>query len=423
MLDNARDKSWIVAAIFLVAVVLFGIRWSSGILSKGPVFDEKYITVPILNIINDGWSVETAIDFEETKGPAMIWPYAYVGKIFGGTLNDLRLVSVWSSILALLVLSWIALRSDVSKYGFLLVAIGWLLLPYNIVFSEIVMGEVSFLLLSLLAVMAFLWGVEKQGTALQRIAGPMLYCLAVMAALHSRIHVVALTGAVCFTAFAILGIRSWPWWVASILAGLLRIPLWIRWDGLVSPEYQSLHGLGFRLESLSYLAAAMLPFVGVFVIEGWRVAKSKWFMVCSFLLGVSVVFVAMPDLFVPESIDFAHHNERFQGIVASVLLRCSSDAVVHQYLLALFAGLGLAGLAGLWHCRGKAMHAASITFWALLFGWMLYALTRGFVFDRFLLTWAFLLPIVYVRALPKFLLALQYVLLACIAVYLTANWL
>ena len=423
MQNKESNSSWIIASIFLVAIVLFGVRWSSGILENGPVFDEQYITVPMHNLINEGWSVERAIDFEETKGPALIWPYAFFGKMLGGTLNDLRVISVWCSILALFVLSWIAVKSGVQKYGVLLVAIGWLLLPYNLVFSEIVMGEVSFLLLSLIAVFAFVYGIEESASKTRRVLAPILYCLAISVALHSRIHVVALAGAICFTSFSLQGIKSWPWWVASFVGGVLRIPLWIRWEGLVSPEYQALHGLGLRLESLSYLAAALLPFVGIYAIEGWRVAKSKKFIIISFSVGIFLVSVAMPDLTVPESIDFMQSSDRFQGIVASVVTRFTSNAYIHQALLSVFAGVGLAGLAGLWHSRSKATYVGEITFWALAFGWMLYALTRGFVFDRFLLTWAFLLPIVWVRTLPKWMLAVQYIFLTGIAAYLTANWL
>lgn len=417
------NSPWIVSALVMVAVVLFGLRWSSGILSKGPVFDEKYITVPVQNLIDDGWSIDRAIDFEETKGPAMIWPYAVVGKIFGGTLNDLRLVSVWCSIIGLALLSWIAVRSAVYRKSLYLVALGWLLLPYNIVFSELVMGEISFLLLSLLAVIAFVWGLEENSPKSRRFIAPIFYGIAVALALHSRIHVVALAGGICFTAFALQGRRSWPWWAASIIAGMLRIPLWIRWDGLVSPEYQSLHGLGFRLESVSYLAAALIPFVGVFLIEGWRVARTKSLIIASFVFGVLLVYFAMPDLVVPETIDFVNHTERFQGIAATITKKVSANVDVQQMTLALFAGIGLAGLAGLWHCRNKAEVVGRITFWSLTLGWLLYALTRGFVFDRFLLTWAFLLPIVWVRVLPKWLLALQYLVLVIIAAVLTATWL
>jgi hypothetical protein len=423
MLNKRVDRSWILGSAILVAVVLFGLRWSTGILTQGPAFDEKYITVPMKNIMADGWSVQTAIDFEETKGPALIWPYAFFGKMFGGTLNDLRLVSVWCSIFGLTILSWIAVQCSVYRKSLYLVALGWLLLPYNIVFSELVMGEISFLLLSLLAVAAFLWGLQDRAPKSRRFLAPALYCIAVAFALHSRIHVVALAGGICFTAFALQGKRSWPWWVASVIAGLLRIPLWMRWGGLVSPEYQSLHGLGFRVDSLSYLAAALVPFVGVFAIEGWRIAKSKVGIVSAFVLGVLLVSLAMPTLFVPDVIDFNTPNERFQGIAASVVKRVTNGSSAQQVALSVLAGIGLAGLVGLWHCRNKAKLIGSITFWTLTFGWLLYAFTRGFVFDRFLLTWAFMLPIVWVRVLPKWLILAQYIMLAAIAAWLTATWL
>jgi hypothetical protein len=207
------------------------------------------------------------------------------------------------------------------------------------------------------------------------------------------------------------------------LAGLLRIPLWMRWGGLVSPEYQTLHGLGFRLESIAYLAAAMVPFVGVFAVEGWRIAKSKVFIIVSFCIGLLLVLVAMPDLVVPESIDYVNNNERFQGIAATLVKKITANGSMQQLFLALLSGLGLAGLAGLWLCKDRVRIVGSITFWSLTFGWLLYAITRGFVFDRFLLTWAFLLPIVWYKVLPKWLLVPQYILLAIIAVWLSSTWL
>jgi hypothetical protein len=423
MVESHRNSTWIVSAAIVVAVVLFGVRWSSGILEKGPVLDEKFITVPINDIMNNGWSIKTAIDFQETKGPAMIWPYAFFGNMLGGTLNDLRLISVLSSLICLLLLTWIAVRSSIYRKELYFIAIGWLLLPYNLVFSEIVMGEVSFLLLSLFAVVAFVWGIESGASRSRRIIAPVLYCIAVTVALHSRVHVVALAGGICFTAFALFGIRSWPWWAASVLAGLLRSPLWMRWGGLVSPEYQTLHGLGFRLESIAYLAAALVPFVGVFAVEGWRIAKSKVFIIVSFCIGLLLVLVGMPDLVVPESIDYANNNERFQGIAATLVKKITANVSMQQLVLALLSGLGLAGLAGLWLCKDRVRIIGSITFWSITIGWLLYAMTRGFVFDRFLLTWAFLLPIVWYKALPKWLLIPQYVLLVIIAAWLSSTWL
>ena len=94
MNKKQNNAVWIIGAIVLVTIALQGLRWMSAIQGKGPVLDEQYITVPINNLIVKGWSVETAIDFQETKGPAMIWPYAIIGEWLGGELNDLRFVSV-----------------------------------------------------------------------------------------------------------------------------------------------------------------------------------------------------------------------------------------------------------------------------------------------------------------------------------------
>jgi hypothetical protein len=131
----------------------------------------------------------------------------------------------------------------------------------------------------------------------------------------------------------------------------------------------------------------------------------------------------MPDLSVPDTIDLVNQSDRFQGIAASVVVRISTCPLVQQITLGLLAGLGLAGLAGVWHCKERAYIVCRITFWSLAFGWLLYAVTRGFVFDRFLLTWAFLLPIVWIRVLPKWLLVIQYLGLLFIAAWLTSQWL
>jgi hypothetical protein len=426
--SNRSNYKWMFGAIILVAIVVLGLRWSTSIQNKGPVFDEQYITVPINNLIEHGWSVETAIDFQETKGPAMIWPYAIVGEWFGGTLQDLRLVSVWFSILAIGILVWIAVRCKLHRGALVLVAIGWLLLPYNIVFSEIVMGESSFLFLSLLCVAIFIWSVGDNADAPKCTIAPLLYCIVLTIALHNRIHVVALAGGICIAAWTLQGSRSWPWWLASIAAGMLRIPLWQRWGGLVSSDYQSLHGLGFRFESLSYLAAAFVPFVGVFAIEAWRIGKSRTSLIVSFCVGFCLCMVAMPDLSIPQWIDFTNENDRFQGIVATITKTLTDHPTGQQVVLSILSGLGLSGLLGLWNCRKESNSIVDslvhdVCYWSLTLGWLLYALTRGFVFDRFILIWAFLLPIVWIRILPTKLLIAQYVLLTVIAVRLIALWL
>ncbi len=406
-----------VGAVLFVAFVLLCVRFGSSILQSDFVFDEQYITVPINDLIEQGWSVQRAIDFEETKGPAMIWPYAFLGELFGGSLNALRMVSVSSSIGCMAVLAYIASVCGVRRGGHVAVAIGWLLFPYALVFSEIVMGEISFILIELLIVAVYLHARDHRN-----LCSPILFGLLVAIALHSRIHVVALVGAICIVALLRDGVRSWPWWVAGALAGLSRIPLWIRWDGLVSPKYQNLHGLGFRLESLSYLAAALAPFVGIFAVYAWKKQTNRRWLFGAAIVGVLLVLFATPDLFVPSTIDYDNPTQRFQGIVGTAVKMLTSDTKFQTILLAVLAGIGLAGLLGMQQTSRKET-VTHISFYTLMLGWLLYACTQGFVFDRFLIVWAFLLPIIWWKQLPRVLFLLQIAAMLIITVRLACLWL
>ena len=75
------DRRWAVASMLFIVLVAFGLRWGTEVTERGPLFDERWITRPIAEIIRHGWTVQTAIDFQETKGPALIWPYAAVEAI------------------------------------------------------------------------------------------------------------------------------------------------------------------------------------------------------------------------------------------------------------------------------------------------------------------------------------------------------
>jgi len=412
-----HDWRWMIGAILFVAIVLLGVRFCSNILQSGVVFDEQYITEPINDLIDRGWSVQTAIDFEETKGPALIWPYAFFGELLGGSLNALRLVSVLCSVGCMAILAFVASLSGVRRSGHFAVAVGWLLLPYALVFSEIVMGEISFILFELLAVAVFLHSRKHY-----RCLSPILFGLIIAIALHSRIHVVALVGAICITAFLRDGFKSWPWWVAGTLACLSRIPLWVRWEGLVSPKYQNLHSLGFRLESLSYLAAALAPFVGIFAVHAWKKQANRKWLFAAALLGALLVFFVTPDLFIPSTIDYENPTQRFQGVVATAVKLVTWDPIFQKALLAFLAALGLAGLLGMQQTSHKEI-VTHITFYTLALGWLLYAFTQGFVFDRFLLVWAFLLPIIWWKQLPKSLFLLQTTAMLLITVRLAFVWL
>jgi hypothetical protein len=60
--------------------------------------------------------------------------------------------------------------------------------------------------------------------------------------------------------------------------------------------------------------------------------------------------------------------------------------------------------------------------WVLCAGISLYAFTRGFVFDRFLVIWAVGLPLLWMRWLPRWLLWLQMLVLLVIAIKMAATW-
>jgi hypothetical protein len=60
---------------------------------------------------------------------------------------------------------------------------------------------------------------------------------------------------------------------------------------------------------------------------------------------------------------------------------------------------------------------------AITCGWLMYAITRGFVFDRYLLVWCVALPIAWVLLLPRVLVAIQIVPLLAAFVWFTYTWL
>lgn len=434
-----RERTWIVVSLLVLLGTALFLRFGTGIRDAGPRFDERYITVPINELMEQGWSTETAIDYQETKGPALIWPYAVIGKWLGGDLNALRQVSCLFFVLSGIPLLLLALRCGLRDSQLLLAMVGFMLLPYELVFSQLVMGEVSFVFGAICLMLVVLWGTGGYGGVLpghergHPVAGPVLYCILLAILLHSRIHAVALAGGACLAAWCLLGSRSWPWWVASIVAGLLRMPLWIRWGGLVSPEYQNLHGLGFRLESLTYLGAALLPLVGIFLLVFlWRYRWCRWWLLCPLgaCIGLLLALIAMPDLAIPAGdVDLSLQHDRYQGIVATAVLAIGGGGSATYLLLGICSVLGLASLGALaamafeLHVEDAIGMLARMQVWALAIGCGLYLLTRGFVFDRFLLVWAVAMPVLWCRMLPRPLLFAQYLGLLVIAIRLVNVWL
>ena len=67
--------------IALIILAALALRLFTSVQSKPFIWDEEFITAPIFDLIQHGWSVKTALDFKETKGPALIWTYAIVGQV------------------------------------------------------------------------------------------------------------------------------------------------------------------------------------------------------------------------------------------------------------------------------------------------------------------------------------------------------
>lgn len=420
------DTPWLIASVALVVIIAAGLRLGTNILSKSFVFDEQYITGPINDIIEHGWSVRTAIDFKETKGPGLIWPYAVVGQIIGGDLNSLRLISASFFALAVLPLLILARWCGIGGPRILLVALLYALLPYHAVLGQLVMSEPSFALGSALLMLTFIWSFGDGPQSGRRIAGSIIFAVILSILLHNRIHAAAFAGAACLVAFERDRWRSWPWWLAGALAGLSRLPLWIRWGGLVHPDYAQMHDLGFRLDSLAYIAAAMTPLTVLFLwlgLFGHTHRRSRFLVGAGATIGALLVIAAPPALSQILAVKFddtSFEAPLFQGIAATFARTVSASSTFQSIILGILAALGLGSVGALAALAWKRTVNESsgivlrLLVWTLLCGWAMYALTSGYVFDRYLLGWAILLPIAWVLLLPRTALALQIIVLVIV---------
>ena len=88
------------------------------------------------------------------------------------------------------------------------------------------------------------------------------------------------------------------------------------------------------------------------------------------------------------------------------------ELVVVMIILGILAAVGARGSSG-WG-RGVSDRTGVVMrlqFWTLVTGCGLYGLTSGVVYDRYLVSWAVLMPIVWVVSLPRRALGLQAALL------------
>jgi hypothetical protein len=424
-----------IAAVAIVAAVAFALCFAMA-LTDDLVFDEKYITVPIFDLIERGWSVETAIDYTETKGPTMIWTYALIGDLFGDSIHTLRAASMAFFILGVIPLLLIARQVGMTGVQSLLVAGLYIVLPMNAVLAQMVMSEASFIFGGLWLMWSFLWGFGRTSGEERRIIGPIVFGVILSILLYSRLHAVAFAGAAALVSLERDRGRCWPWWVACVVAGVLRIPLVIRWGGFVAPAYQFSHTAGMSVSSMTYLAAAFVPFTGIFLLAWWFDATHRRQGVKIILVGAVVglllgVFATpLPSDVIPWD---GRDLVRFQGFTASFLgaitNRLGGSATLYAGLMTCMSTLGAASLGALMHCawrdgadnrRGQVNRLFALTF---LTGCGVYLLTDGQVFDRYLLPWAVLAPITWVLVLRTPLLILQALQLVAFFAAYVKSWL
>jgi hypothetical protein len=421
----------------IVIAAAIALRLGTSIRDKSFVWDEQYITGPILDLLMHGWSFHTAIDFHETKGPALIWTYALLAEFVGAELNSLRLISVMFFCAGAVPLLVIARRCGAQGLTLAAIALLYLLIPYHAVLGQLLMSEPSFVFGGLCLMLVFMWGFgASTATGGQhRIAGPVMFGIILAILLHNRLHAAAFAAAAVLVAFERDRWRSWPWWLACALAGLARLPLWIRWGGPVSPEFQHMHQLGLRLEALTYLAAALVPYTTLFI---WPALsrpdiRRRWWLIA---LGVSVGFAL--TLIAPARLDqeltvrlngSEYTVPVYQGVIATFIRSRTDSQALQSMLVGVLAMIGLGSLGALAALAlGKPFDdhrsiVLRLQFWTWLTGWAMYGLTAGYVFDRFLTSWAILMPLTWVLALPRWLAWLQSIALAIMLVMTARTYL
>ena len=332
----------------LVVVIALGLRFGTNAAAIASTFDEPYITVPIVNLIEQGWSVRTAIDFDETKGPGLIWPYALLGKVIGSSLADLRLISVLFFVLGAIPLLDIARRCSISGGGLWMVAILYAALPYQAALAQLVMSEPSYVAFSLAACWLFMWGIDAKSNT-PRIAALALFAVTLSILVHNRVHAAAMAPAVCLVAFGRGGWRgALPWVIACGAAALSRVPLLVHWGGIVSPRFQGLHATGVRMAGVTYLLASFAPLLVMFIPEAWTMQRvwARRLMALGAAIGLGLALVAMPRL--DETISNQEITaSMYSGITATAVRMLSANATIQSIALGALAGVGGAALGAL----------------------------------------------------------------------------
>lgn len=411
MTRRSRTINSVLIAVAITLVAGLTLRFGTNIAALGPIWDEPLMQRVVESIVTDGWTVQNTIDYEETKGPSFFWTYAALGELMGTSIDDLRLITLAMFILTGVPLGLIAARCGLSSRQIAGAAALYVLLPYNAVLGQMFMSEASFMLGSMFLLVTFVWGFGSDFRSQRRAAGPIVFGLLLSILLHHRIHAVAFAGAAMLVSFERDRWRSWPWWLACFAAGLTRLPLYLRWDGLVSPEYQHLLGIGLRLDSLTYLAISLLPCTVVLLwpaLMDRSLRHCRWWIAAAAVLGLAFGVLAVPDL----SLTAQDGKARYLGMVATALRPLQTGPVL-LFAIAALSTIGFSALAASaavafsLPLTGSAGVVHRLAAWSVLVGWGMYALTRGVVFDRYPLPFVALLPFVLSARTPQWLLVLQ----------------
>ena len=213
---------------------------------------------------------------------------------------------------------------------------------------------------------------------------PLAFGLVLTILLHHRAHAAVPAAAAVLVALQRDGSPAWRYGLAGFVAGLLRLPLYVEWGGLVSPEYANRYGLGFSPEAVVYLLGALAPMVWVGVPLG--MVKKPKLLAFMGVLAVAIALVAGPDL---SSSDGGIRPDgtsplRFQGLLATAVLKLPLG--MQSFALPLAVAVGTMGLTGLYLQLPKPGRNENDGFprygWYLLaFGCLLYIATRGAVYD------------------------------------------
>ena len=381
-------------------------------------FDERFM-LPVVEQLADRWPEPSVLwDFEDTKGPAFFVPAAILFDA-GVGLEGLRLINLMLAICSAGLVGMLMKKSwqTAAAAGVLLAV-----LPYHTVLSHLFMSEPSFVLGSIILGILATTGPKGEPGFWR----PLAFGLGLTILLHQRAHAVVPAAAAVLVAFQRDGSSAWRYGLAGLAAGILRLPLYVEWGGLVSPEYASRYGLGFSPEAVVYLLGALAPLVWIGVPLGW--SRKPRVMAWVGIVALAMALVAGPELSSPDGGLRPDGTSplRFQGLLATAVLKLPLS--IQSFAVPLAVAVGTMGLTGLYLQLPKPGPNENDGFprygWYLLaFGCLLYLGTRGAVYDRYLLCFGCGLPILLVRHTPGWAIGAQGGLWLLLTFWSASQWL